>query len=57
MTRTPLTPPTGHLPPAPPPLSDDPPTLIVGRECPPAVPLDLCLGCRDRVRLRSGDAS
>ncbi|WP_147255670.1 hypothetical protein [Streptomyces sp. PT12] len=44
--------------PAPPPLSDDEPiTVIVGRDCPPAVPLDLCLGCRDRVCLRSGGGS
>ncbi|WP_181727476.1 hypothetical protein [Streptomyces sp. PT12] len=42
-----------HLPPAPPPLSDDPPTLIVGRDCPPAVPLALCLGCPERVRDRA----
>ncbi|WP_147437608.1 hypothetical protein [Streptomyces radicis] len=50
MTRTPLTPSPEHLLPAPPPLDDDEPvTVIVGRDCPPATPLDLCLGCRDRV--------
>ncbi|WP_147437805.1 hypothetical protein [Streptomyces radicis] len=51
MASTPRTPPPE---PAPPPLSDDEPvTVIVGRDCPPAMPLDLCPGCRERVRDRA----
>ncbi|WP_049579232.1 hypothetical protein [Streptomyces sp. SBT349] len=34
---------------APPPLSDDPPTLIDGRTCPPVVPSEQCPRCDDRV--------
>ncbi|RKN07909.1 hypothetical protein [Streptomyces radicis] len=44
-----------HLPPAPPPLSDNEPvTVIVGRECPPATALEQCLCCRDLVPSLAG---